>query len=352
MVDVALLAVVSAAVSVLLCIRITICILALQPTKCMLTLDMKRLAKIMDVDQFASFRYTIEHVKTYYEKTTFRDYKLLEFFTGSNAMHTNLVSPVKLPYVANHLKQLMYVMMSMTRTCGAASNVLEVGFGKGSNSIFLRALNLVGFKFFALDVVPAHVQYATDYAAKIGYQDVQFHLGDAANPPVAITRNMYDMIFGIESFCHLDTAQSVDAFLHFASTNLKSGGKLVIVDGFRADNFETLHVEVQKAMELAESGFRIRRMTSKAVWKKLLAQKGGFVVREDLDLTLEALPFWTKGWRLGHLLLRFAPWLVCRYTKKGGERYETFANLVSVCMTAYAMALGSFTYGVLVIEKV
>ena len=52
------------------------------------------------------------------------------------------------------------------------------------------------------------------------------------------------------------------------------------------------------------------------------------------------------------MLLRFAPSLVRKYLEKGGERTETFANFVSVCMTAYAMALGSAKYGVLVLEKV
>jgi len=93
-------------------------------------------------------------------------------------------------------------------------------------------------------------------------------------------------------------------------------------------------------------------MASKATWKQLSERQGGFVVREDVDLTSESLPFWRKGWRLGHLLLRFAPSLVRKYLEKGGERTETFANLVSACMTAYAMALGSGKYGVLVLERV
>jgi SAM-dependent methyltransferase len=328
----------------------------LEPTKRLLMKDLKQLAKITDLDNFAQFDYNLEDVEKYYSATTFRDYRLLEFLTGCNAMHTDLVPAQKLPFAAKHLKQLMYVMMNMPhnrpmRT--TSSNVLEVGFGKGSNSIFLRALKPSGVKFFGLDVLPAHVQYAKKSAANLGFDDnVEFHLGDAGNMPAAIMANTYDLIFGIESLCYLDTDNSVEGFLSFASKSLSPGGKIVIVDGFRADDFETLSADVRRAMELAESGFRIRRMASKATWKQLSERQGGFVVREDVDLTSESLPFWRKWWRFAHLLLRFAPFLVRKYLEKGGERTETFANFVSVCMTAYAMALGSAKYGVLVLEKV
>lgn len=330
--------------------------LGLEPTERLLMKDLQQLAKITDVDNFAQFDYNLEDVERHYSATTFRDYRLLEFLTGCNAMHTDLVPAQKLPFAAKHLKQLMYVMMNMPhnrpmRT--ASGNVLEVGFGKGSNSIFLRALKPSGVRFFGVDVLPAHVQYAKKYAANLGFVDnVEFHLGDASNMPAAITTNTYDLIFGIESFCYLDTDDSVEAFLNFASKSLTSGGKIVIVDGFRADDFETFSADVRRAMELAESGFRIRRMASKATWKKLSEQHGRFVVREDVDLTSEAFPFWRKWWRFAHLLLRFAPSLVRKYLEKGGERTETFANFMSVCMTSYAMALGSAKYGVLVLEKV
>eukprot|EP00740_Mantoniella_antarctica_P013293 CAMPEP_0181385282 /NCGR_PEP_ID=MMETSP1106-20121128/22470_1 /TAXON_ID=81844 /ORGANISM="Mantoniella antarctica, Strain SL-175" /LENGTH=355 /DNA_ID=CAMNT_0023505319 /DNA_START=201 /DNA_END=1265 /DNA_ORIENTATION=- len=306
----------------------------LEPTEHLLLEDLKKLAKITDTDNFANKEYTVEDVERYYTGTTFRDYKLLELATGCNAMHTNLVPSQKLPFLANHLKQLLYVMMNM-RNCSLPSNVLEVGFGKGSNSVFLRSLKPSGANFFALDVVPAHVKYAKAYAAGLGYDDIEFHLGDASDPPSEITANTYDLIFGVESFCHLDNDKMVEGFLSFASKQLAPGGKIVIVDGFRADNFDQLSTETRRAMELSESGFRIRRMPSKALWKKLSARKG-FVSLDDIDLTLESLCFWKLGWKLGHIVL-FLPSLVGRYLRKGGERAETFANLVSVCMTAYAM---------------
>lgn len=324
--------------------------LRLKPTERLLAQDLVRLSKLMDVDAFARFEYTVDDVETYYASTTFRDYRLLALFTGCGAMHTDLVPAQKLPFAMHYLKQLFYVMMHMPRD-GSPANVLEIGFGKGSNAVFLNAVKPAGVKFFGVDVVPAHVRCAEACAARAGFgdDDIAFHLGDASDLPPAIAANTYDLIFGIESFCNLDTDERVKAFLDFAAEHVRVGGKIVIVDGFRADDFDARPANVRRAMELAESGFRLRRMPSKATWKRLSAS--AFVVREDIELTHEALPFWTKGWRLAHTILRFAPGLVRAYAKKGGVRTETFANLVSVSMTAYAMGLGSAEYGVLVLEK-
>jgi len=56
--------------------------LALEPTERLLVQDLQQLAKITDVDNFAQFNYNLEDVEKYYSSTTFRDYKLLEFFTA------------------------------------------------------------------------------------------------------------------------------------------------------------------------------------------------------------------------------------------------------------------------------
>ena len=79
-----------------------------------------------------SLRPYTKDVENYYSHTTFRDYKLLEFATGCNAMHTDLVPLQKVPFGCKHLKQLLYVMMHMgdDSVPGPDNNILEVGFGK------------------------------------------------------------------------------------------------------------------------------------------------------------------------------------------------------------------------------
>ena len=66
---------------------------------------------------------------------------------------------------------------------------------------------------------------------------------------------------------------------------------------------------------LAESGFRIRRMTSKATWQSLAAAAGLTLVC-DADLTAEALAFWTQGWKVAHVLLALLPWVLRFYIRR------------------------------------
>ena len=100
---------------------------------------------------------------------------------------------------------------------------------------------------------------------------------------------------------------------------------------------------------LAESGFRISAMPSKALWKKLAAAHG-FVLIRELDLTHEALPFWVLGWRMARVVLLF-PALVRPVMGLSEACRETAANLMSVATTAHAMRdRAAAEYGMLVFE--
>lgn len=146
----------------------------------------------------------------------------------------------------------------------------------------------------------------------------------------------------------MDTDDALLGFLRFAKGRLKPHGRIVVVDGFRSDAFGMQHADVQMAMKLAESGFRIRRMASKQQWRAL-ANTQGLHIMHDVDLTNEALPFWTLAWRIGQLVTLLPAWFLRRYFASSSARAETGANFISVMFTAYAMSLGSAAYGVLVL---
>jgi len=319
----------------------------LKPSHDRLAKDLTRLEKVVSLRDFRESNFDAEKVKAYYCSTTFRDYRLLEHATGCNAMHTELAPNQELPFKAGHLHQLIYVIAHMNDQC-MNGQVLEVGFGKGSNSIFLSHLfpNAI---FCGVDLVEEHVTYARNYAAKANKINTFFEKGDASQPPISICSRQFDLMFGIESFCHIDTDLNISKFLKFAVKSLRPRGKIVIVDGFRSKKFNSLTNDVQQAMNLAESGFRICRMASKDTWKELGAS-AGFDCVYDIDLTDQAVGFWIKGWKVAQCLLKF-PKLLHLYFSSSPKRAETGANFVSVLMTAYAMSLGSAEYGVLVLQK-
>lgn len=326
--------------------------------------DLRRLESIVDLDAFAASRHDVDDVKRYYAATTFRDYRLLARFVGSDAMHTRLEKkggnpPSTPPRLRGHggfeggnpLPQVHRVLTHVPfppRLDEEPGRVLEIGFGKGVNTAFLASAS-PSTRFFGLDVAPEHVEHAKKIT-----ENASFFLGDASNPPPEVRANgPYDLVFGIESMCYLDTEKKMDDFFAFAETHVKPGGRIVIVDGFRPDDFDDRDAyssNARRAMELAESGMRLRRMPSKRDWKTVSSRRG-FVVVDEVDLTEEALPFWTRGWRVGRALLVFARGLVARYRASDPTRAETFANLVSVCTTAHAMRTGTARYAALVIER-
>ena len=71
------------------------------------------------------------------------------------------------------------------------------------------------------------------------------------------------------------------------------------------------------------------------------ARAVGLHLIKNVDLTSEALPFWTTGWRLARIALRLIPFV--RYLRLSG-------NLLSVATTAHAMR-GAAEYGELVFQR-
>jgi SAM-dependent methyltransferase len=288
----------------------------------------------------------------YYSSTTLRDYQLLAWYTGSTAMHTSLELDRPSPFPScGPLRQVLHVLAHLpTARLGTPTRILEVGFGKGANAIFLAQL-LQAARVEGVDVVPEHLEYATRAAARCGAPNARFRLADATQPGAlrAAGAPALDLIYGIEAFCYLDTDARLAAFLDQAAAALAPDGRIVVVDGFRADDFAALPEPVQQAMNLAERAWRMRRMTSVGSWKRLAARAGFQLVAEQ-DLTAEALPFWLHSWRVAQAALWARPLLRSFFACPGWPR-ETAGNFVACLMFAYALALGSAKYGVLVFAK-
>ena len=300
----------------------------------MLRIDLGRLDSCFSLESFRSSLYTTTDVIKYYNETTHRDYKILELFTKSTAMHTELIHE-NLPYKCNgQLLQLLHILPYMS---SKSINVLEIGFGKGTNMIFLASL-FPRVSFVGIDLIDKHVKYATQQSNDL--PNVTFLQGDAKRLPSFSMK--FDVIFCIESLCHLDTDEDIEFFLKNVKELLTPDGKLIIVDGFRKNNYKD-DPSILEAMNIAESGFRIRRMTSKEQYYSL-SRAMGLKIIDDIDLTENAVRFWVKWWKVGHLFLKFMPFLL-----RWVMRPETRANFVSIMMVGYALSLGSAEYGVLAV---
>lgn len=329
------------------------------PTADQLTRDIKRLEKIQSLHTFRTKEFPLDYVKTYYKSTSFRDYNTFAKITGCNAMHTRLRQRGPVPYDAGFLQQLMHVIAHMPATRTRMS-IVEIGSGKGSNLLYLaKLLPPMQASLIGVDLVDLHVEYSKKYTANMDLisntncsNTVNFVQADCSRLNNFPAEKTIDLIFGIESLCHLDSDDAFVRFLKSAAYMTRPGARFVVIDGFRSKAFDSLSTAVQDAMQLAEGGLRCRQMRSKESFRELAALNG-FKLLYDVDLTHEAIPFWTLGWRVACLILLLIPsWILRWYFSASRATAETHANFVAVMMTAYAMVLGSAEYGLLVFERV
>ena len=288
--------------------------------------------------------FSLNDVESYYSATTDRDYKLLEFFVGPG-LHTRLQAKGPIYDRGGHTRQPTFILGELRAM--DATRVLEVGFGRGYCTFFLATM-MPNVSFFGMDLTQRHVDVATKTALEFGYDNVHFAQGDASTLTGGGVPPNIDLIFGVESLCHLDSFESVQTFLKASRSRLNKDGRLVIIDGFRSSKFASVSIHHKRAMELSETGFRIKSMPSKQMWIDE-ASKHGFSLVSNIDLTTEALPFWELGWRFARVILAF-PRFVQWFASSSSARYHTAANLLSVATTAHALKAGTAEYGMLVFK--
>ena len=324
-----------------------------------LTQDLALIKNVFNTTAILASTPTHRDVVSYYTRTTDTDYKLLELFVGPG-LHTRLCTAHPILSHTGNARQVMYVLNALAgvhavkKAAAEGDNrtkVLELGFGRGYCTLMLAGLlPPTEFEFHGIDIVQRHVDVARRDGAK--YPNVYFHYGDAVlsssyrllSTPVTT----FDIIFAVESLCHVSNVHNL---LSNAAKYLSPGGLIVIIDGFRSETFTESPPDQQLAMRLAERAFNIQTMHPMSEWIEAAYPAGLELKRLD-DLTTQALPFWTLGWRFAHALLRHAPAWVIRRLRATPYTARSTDNLLAVATVAHAMRnRASALYGVMVFAK-
>ncbi len=160
--------------------------------------------------------------------------------------------------------------------------VLEVGSGKGFNSIFL-AQNHPQIEFTGLDLTPLHVKIAQEKSQTLN--NLQFQIGNFNQLP--FTDRSFDLIFAVECLCHANPPTTALAEIYRA---LKPGGRLMIFDAWRRPHYQTLDPALQTATQLCELSMAVcGGFTEEQVWLET-ANNLGFQHIQSTDLTCAVLP--------------------------------------------------------------
>ena len=320
-----------------------------------LTQDLASIKRAFNTDTIIKSSPTQQDVISYYTQGADREHRLLELFTGPG-LHTCLTANHPIYSHSGKARQVMYVMSAAVAARAAnggeeVTRVLEIGTRRGYCTFLMAGLlPSSDYEFHGIDIVKRHIEKAREDAT--GYRNVHFHLGDAAITksyrPYESTKQ-FDLIFAVESLCHLDTDNAMRAFFTNAANHLTPGGKIVIIDGFRSENFTKAQGNQQLAMYLAERSLSIKRMRSMSEWIEG-AYAQGLELKRLEDLTTQALPHWLFGWRFAHAILRHAPSWVIRRLRATPYTARSTDSLLALATVAHAMR-GAMVYGVMVFEK-
>ncbi len=107
----------------------------------------------------------------------------------------------------------------------AGDTVVDLGSGAGNDCFVARALTGDSGKVIGIDMTEAMVKKATENAAKLGFKNISFVLGDIENMPVA--DNTADVVI---SNCVLNLVPDKEKAFREIYRILKQGGHLSVSD--------------------------------------------------------------------------------------------------------------------------
>lgn len=182
----------------------------------------------------------------------------------------------------------------MLEYVATADRVLELGCGKGLNSIWL-AQHHPDVQFTGLDLLQEHVEKARARASE--FPNATFVQGSFEPIPQDLAD--FDIAFGVETLCY---AVDLDAVCAAIARSLKPGGRLMIFDCFLEERNGAHSEEMLLATRLLEVGWSVSQgYRTSDQWAAAL-ERAGLEVRRDVDETPFILPNLRK---LQHFSLKF-----------------------------------------------
>lgn len=165
---------------------------------------------------------------------------------------------------------------------GEVGEVLELGCGKGLNTIFLAEKH-PEIRFTGLDLLAEHIEKARARSTEL--KNVRFMQGSFE--PVPEELGPADLAFGVETLCY---AKDLDAVCQAIARSLKPGGRLVIYDCFHETDKGEVSAEMTQARRLLEVGWGISAgYRTPQRWRRALA-RAGLQLRRVQDETPYVLP--------------------------------------------------------------
>ena len=222
----------------------------------------------------------------------------------------------------------------------SAKRVLELGCGKGFNSVFLANRNPETI-FTGIDLTPLHVKIAQKKAADL--KNLSFMQGDFNHLPFA--DEQFDVVFAVESLCYSTNVPHTLAEIYRV---LRPGGRLVVFDGYRSVNPENLEASLITAQKLTEVGMAVQDGMNDINHWLTTSEEMGLTLLERVDLSSAMKPTLCRLQGLSLKFFMMKPW-----KRKMVSRFRTYLvrNAIAGLLMPFGLEASIWSYYLTVMER-
>lgn len=243
-----------------------------------------RINKIFGIDDILNQDITRDFIKDYYDDSNL-GYTFFHSKEGSVHMALNFDGKFDEEGYCEQVK----IIHSFIQEKGNIKDVLELGSGKGFNTIYLSKKN-ENLNFSAIDLTPEFVEKAVRESKNI--PNANFRVGDFHE--IQHPGECFDLAFEIEAVCHASDVRKVLSEIHRV---LKPGGYFIAFDGYRQPNFDSLDTRLAQASRLVEISMAVEEGRKIDEWLKT-AEEVGFQIEYKKDISQAIMPNLLKFKRL------------------------------------------------------
>ncbi len=249
--------------------------------------DLERIKEVFNTDSILKETYSNSTIQKYYKYSS-KAYD--RFHSKDGAVHMAINYDNKFDPDGYYQQAI-----EISEEVKSGFNVLELGSGKGFNSLTLAQKN-PDASFKGIDISKTHLDYANRKAKEVS--NLSFEYGDFQN--INYDDNTFDIVFGIEAVCY---SEDMVQLLKEVHRILKVGGKFIVYDGFRFANYEQETPFMQECISLCEKAMVADEFNDLTDWINE-SEKIGYHMDENKDISMDVMPNLRRLHKASHLFLK------------------------------------------------
>jgi len=292
-----------------------------------------KIDKIFPINDLLNKNIDKKNIISYYDKSSY-GYKFFHSKEGSVHMAINYDGIFNEEGYLTQAKEISSLI-----NVDSTSHILELGCGKGFNSIFL-AKQFPDIQFQGIDITHKHLSIANKKAKHL--ENVKFVYGDFHN--LEFDDSTFDLIFEVAATCY---AYNIKNVLEGVYAKLKKNGIFILYDGFRLSGFDQLPEDIKKAAILTEKSMAVNNSAEIDDWLKAATQTG-FKVKSCENISQAIMPNLARFQKLARAYFKYPS--LSKFLRAFLPR-EMLMNSIAGLLMPFTVHNGAQGYYKIVLEK-